>query len=363
MKFIDEARIQVKAGDGGNGCVSFRREKYIPKGGPDGGNGGDGGHVYLQASDSLNTLIDYRFQRFYEGQRGQNGMSAHCTGKRGESKVLIVPVGTRVFDQETGEVLGDLITKDQILMVARGGQHGMGNAHFKSATNRTPRKKTDGTPGEMRTLRLELMLLADVGLLGLPNAGKSTFIRSVCAAKPKVADYPFTTLIPNLGVVSTNGQQSFVIADIPGLIQGASQGAGLGHQFLKHLQRCRILLHLVDTLPVDNSDPVENVRIVMDELKQYSTTLATKPCWLALNKVDLLNVEALAQLTARFRDELNWSKPIYQIAAIEKRGTLPLCQALQDEIAQLPPTLDNTSDTLTDPEFNWDDAMPTTNQT
>lgn len=358
MKFVDEVRISVKAGDGGNGCISFRREKYVPKGGPDGGDGGHGGHVYMKACESLNTLIDYRFERFHEAQRGQNGMGSNCTGKRGDDKTLLVPVGTRVFDDETGEILGDLTTKDQILMVASGGQRGIGNTHFKSSTNQAPRKKTDGTAGERRELRLELMLLADVGMLGLPNAGKSTFIRSVSAAKPKVADYPFTTLIPNLGVVRTSSQHAFVIADIPGLIEGASEGAGLGHRFLRHLERCRVLLHLVDVLPVDDSCPIENARTVQNELKRYSEKVAAKPCWLVLNKTDLLSQEDVDTIKQRFIDELDWQGDIYEVAAIEKRGTQDVCKALQAFLIDLPPVLD---DDYQDAEFdteslNWDET-------
>ncbi|HEY7865677.1 MAG TPA: GTPase ObgE, partial [Psychromonas sp.] len=254
MKFVDEAKIKVDAGDGGNGCIGFRTEKYIPRGGPNGGDGGDGGDVYLQADENLNTLVDFRFVRFYDAERGENGQTRDCTGSRGKDKIVKVPVGTRCRDDDTGEVLGDLTRDGQKLMVAKGGFHGLGNARFKSSTNRAPRQKTDGTPGEVRNLLLELLLLADIGMLGLPNAGKSTFIRSVSAAKPKVADYPFTTLVPNLGVVSMGYGRSFVIADIPGLIEGASDGAGLGTRFLRHLERCRVLLHMIDLLPADGSD-------------------------------------------------------------------------------------------------------------
>ena len=288
MKFVDEATIRVEAGDGGNGVVSFRREKYIPKGGPDGGDGGDGGNVFLLADTNLNTLVDYKFTKFYQAGRGQNGMSSDCTGAKGQDIILKVPVGTRVTDKETGEVLGDLRKEGELLRVAKGGRHGFGNTHFKSSTNRAPRQKTNGTPGERRILELELLLVADVGLLGLPNAGKSTFIRSVSAARPKVADYPFTTLVPNLGVVKTGDGESFVIADVPGLIEGAAQGAGLGHRFLRHLERCRVLLHLVDANPVDGSDPVTNAQVIEKELKEYAHDLYEKPRWLVLNKVDLL---------------------------------------------------------------------------
>ena len=266
MKFVDEAKIKVDAGDGGNGCVGFRTEKYIPRGGPNGGDGGDGGDVYLQADENLNTLVDFRFVRFYAAERGENGQTRDCTGSRGKDLIIPVPVGTRSRDEDTGEVIGDLTTDGQRLLVAKGGFHGLGNARFKTSTNRAPRQKTDGTTGEIRNLQLELLLLADVGMLGLPNAGKSTFIRSVSAAKPKVADYPFTTLIPNLGVVSMGHGRSFVIADIPGLIEGASEGAGLGTRFLRHLERCRVLLHMVDLLPADGTDPAENAEIILDEV-------------------------------------------------------------------------------------------------
>ena len=291
MKFVDEATILVVAGDGGNGCVSFRREKYIPRGGPDGGDGGDGGDVYLVADENLNTLIDFRFVKSYRAERGTNGQSSDCTGKRGKDITIKVPVGTRVLDQSTGEVLADMTKNGQINMVAKGGFHGLGNTRFKSSVNRSPRQKTMGTKGEERDIALELMLLADVGMLGLPNAGKSTFIRSVSAAKPKVADYPFTTLVPSLGVVRMDHEQSFVVADIPGLIEGASEGAGLGIRFLKHLERCRVLLHLIDIAPIDESDPIENAKVIINELKQYNAKLAEKPRWLVFNKVDLIEKE------------------------------------------------------------------------
>jgi GTPase len=291
MKFVDEAAILVVAGDGGNGCVSFRREKYIPNGGPDGGDGGDGGDVYLLADENLNTLIDYRFEKSFRAERGQNGQSRDCTGKRGKDITIKVPVGTRVQDQGTGEILGDMTRHEQRLMVAKGGWHGLGNTRFKSSVNRAPRQKTLGTAGEARDILLELLLLADVGMLGLPNAGKSTFIRAVSAAKPKVADYPFTTLVPSLGVVRMDHEQSFVIADIPGLIEGASDGAGLGIRFLKHLERCRVLLHLVDIAPIDESDPVENAKVIINELQQYNENWLQKPRWLVFNKVDLIEKE------------------------------------------------------------------------
>lgn len=336
MKFVDEAEIRVEAGDGGSGIVSFRREKYVQKGGPDGGDGGDGGDVYLQADENLNTLIDYRFERFHRAERGQNGQRAHRTGKRGADLILKVPVGTRAIDADTLEVLGETVHHKQTLMVAKGGFHGLGNARFKSSTNRAPRQKSNGTPGDIRNLNLELLLLADVGLLGLPNAGKSTLIRSVSAAKPKVADYPFTTLVPNLGVVRLEAQKSFVIADIPGLIEGAAEGAGLGMRFLKHLERCRVLLHVVDLLPVDQTDPIENARTVIAELKNYSTELANKPRWLVFNKVDLLLPQEADEMCASILAALNWDGPHFQISAFHKQGTQALCRDISALLASLP---------------------------
>lgn len=333
MKFVDEATIRVEAGDGGNGIVSFRREKYIPRGGPDGGDGGDGGNVFLLADTNLNTLVDYKFTKFYQAGRGENGGSADCTGARGADITLKVPVGTRVTDKETGEVLGDLRKEGELLRVAKGGRHGFGNTHFKSPTNRAPRQKTNGTPGERRILDLELLLVADVGLLGLPNAGKSTFIRSVSSARPKVADYPFTTLVPNLGVVKTGEGESFVIADVPGLIEGAAQGAGLGHRFLRHLERCRVLLHLVDAAPVDGSDPVENARVIEKELKEYAHDLYEKPRWLVLNKVDLLEggEEEGQELIAKVAAGLDTApERTFIISALQKQKTNELTYALQE---------------------------------
>lgn len=336
MKFVDEVEIRVEAGDGGNGVVGFRREKYIPKGGPDGGDGGDGGSVFLVADENLNTLVDYRFERFHRAERGQNGQGGNCTGRGGADLFLSVPVGTRATDVDTGEVLGDLTRHGQQLKVAQGGYHGLGNARFKTSTNRAPRQKTNGSPGEIRTLKLELLLLADVGLLGMPNAGKSTFIRSVSAAKPKVADYPFTTLVPNLGVVRQDSQRSFVIADIPGLIEGAAEGAGLGIRFLKHLERCRILLHLVDLLPADGSRPVEHVKAIIQELAQYSPKLAAKPRWLVLNKMDLLLDEELNELKSEIISELAWEGPVYVVSAYQRLGVEQLCRDVMTYIESLP---------------------------
>ena len=351
MKFVDEAEIRVEAGDGGNGVIGFRREKYIPKGGPDGGDGGDGGSVYLVADENLNTLIDYRFERFHRAERGQNGQGGNCTGKGGADLDVLVPVGTRATDNDTGEVLGDLLQHGQRLKVAQGGYHGLGNARFKSSTNRAPRQKTNGTPGEIRNLKLELMLLADVGLLGLPNAGKSTFIRSVSAAKPKVADYPFTTLVPNLGVVRQDSQRSFVIADIPGLIEGAADGAGLGIRFLKHLERCRILLHMIDLLPADQSDPVDNAKAIIAELEKYSPKLASKPRWLIFNKIDLLLEEEVEEIKERIIKELNWDGPSFQISAFQRQNTDELCRQIMDFIETLPTDID--TDAEEEREFKW----------
>ena len=328
MKFVDEATIIVEAGKGGHGCLSFRREKYVPKGGPDGGDGGDGGSVYLEADSALNTLIDYRFQRKYKAQNGEPGAGRNCTGTKGEDLVLPVPVGTTVVDMDTHEVLGDLTKEGQRLKVAQGGFHGLGNTRFKSSVNRAPRQTTKGSEGEARNLRLELKVLADVGLLGLPNAGKSTFIRSVSAARPKVADYPFTTLVPNLGVVSVQAHQSFVIADIPGLIEGAAEGAGLGIRFLKHLVRTRLLLHLVDVAPYDGSSPADAVRAIAHELEKFSETLASRPRWLVLNKVDMVAEEDREAHCQAIVDELGWEGPVFRISALSGEGAKPLVQAV-----------------------------------
>ncbi|HIF9228924.1 TPA: Obg family GTPase CgtA [Photobacterium damselae] len=355
MKFVDEAVIRVDAGDGGNGVVSFRREKYVPKGGPDGGDGGDGGDVYLVADENLNTLIDYRFQRFYAAERGENGRGGNCTGKRGEDIILSVPVGTRAVDEETGEVIADLTEHGMKLMVAKGGFHGLGNTRFKSSVNRAPRQKTMGTKGEIRHLRLELLLLADVGMLGLPNAGKSTFIRAVSAAKPKVADYPFTTLVPSLGVVRAGADRSFVVADIPGLIEGAADGAGLGIRFLKHLERCRVLLHMIDLLPADGSDPVENTFTIINELEQYSEKLTGKPRWLVFNKVDLMPEDEANEKIQEILDALAWEDKYYRISALNRLGTQELCYDLMEFIEQLPREIEIEEEKQEKVEFKWDD--------
>ncbi|MCC4236326.1 Obg family GTPase CgtA [Vibrio anguillarum] len=354
MKFVDEAIIKVEAGDGGNGVVSFWREKFVTKGGPDGGDGGDGGDVYIQADENLNTLVDYRFQRFYAAERGQNGGGANCTGKRGKDITLKVPVGTRAVDIHTNEVVGEVAEHGKKVMVAKGGWHGLGNARFKSSVNRAPRQKTMGKKGEVRELRLELLLLADVGMLGLPNAGKSTFIRSVSAAKPKVADYPFTTLIPSLGVVSVVPEKSFVIADIPGLIEGAADGAGLGIRFLKHLERCRVLLHMIDILPVDQSDPAQNALTIFDELEQYSEKVSQKPCWLVFNKVDLMLEEEADEKIQEILDALAWEGRYFKISAVNQQGTADLCRELADYMETLPREQEELSEAQK-VDFMWDD--------
>jgi len=327
MKFVDEARIRVKAGDGGNGCVSFRREKFIPFGGPNGGDGGDGGSIYLMGDANLNTLIDFRYRRQFAAERGKNGSGRECTGKSGADLFIAVPIGTQVVDQDTEEMIGEIMRPDQRLLVARGGFHGLGNTRYKSSTNRTPRQSTEGTPGEERELHLELKLLADVGLLGLPNAGKSTLIRKISAARPKVADYPFTTLYPNLGVVRVGAHRSFVVADIPGLIAGAAEGAGLGIRFLKHLSRTSLLLHLVDVVPGDPAaDPVAAVREIEHELQQYSQALYGQERWLVLNKIDLLPADERDAVCDRIVSALTWTGPCFRVSAIDGEGTEALCR-------------------------------------
>jgi GTP-binding protein len=325
MKFVDEATIEVTAGKGGNGCVSFRREKFVPKGGPDGGDGGDGGSVYIEGDESLNTMIDYRYTRRFRAESGESGRGRNCSGKSGSDLVLPVPLGTTVLDESSGEILGDIREAGERLLVAQGGFHGLGNTRYKSSINRAPRQSSPGSEGESRQLKLELKVLADVGLLGLPNAGKSTLIRAVSAATPKVADYPFTTLIPNLGVVKVDAYRSFVVADIPGLIEGASEGAGLGIRFLKHLTRNRVLLHLVDVAPLDGGDPGEAACAVIRELEAFSPTLARRPRWLVLNKTDLVDEALLSECRDRIVAALNWSGPVYTISAVAGRGTERLC--------------------------------------
>jgi len=332
MKFVDEATIKIHAGKGGNGCMSFRREKYVPMGGPDGGDGGDGGSVILIAKEGLNTLIDFRYTRNFKAQSGKQGSGAECTGRGGDDLILQVPVGTTVIDSVTGDVMGDLTELDQQLKVAQGGFHGLGNTRYKSSVNRAPRQTSPGQDGEVREIKLELKVLADVGLLGLPNAGKSTFIRSVSAARPKVADYPFTTLVPNLGVVGMSGDKSFVIADIPGLIEGASEGAGLGIRFLKHLTRTRLLLHLVDMMPYDGTTPGQNAIVIEKELERFSPTLASGDRWLVLNKIDLLPEDEVDGLCERVVEQLGWEGPVFRMSGLASQGTKVLCAAIMDYI-------------------------------
>src|SRR5579862_9897038 len=331
MKFVDEAVVKVQAGNGGRGSVSFRREKFVPYGGPDGGDGGNGGAVWLRATAGLNTLADFRIQRIFKAQHGEPGSGRDCTGRSGEDLTVSVPVGTSVGDAETGEQLGDLLQVGQLLKVAQGGKGGWGNTRFKSSTNRAPRQFGPGLPGEKRSLALELKVIADVGLLGLPNAGKSTLIRAVSAARPRVADYPFTTLYPNLGVVYCGEQRSFVMADIPGLIEGAAEGAGLGHRFLKHLQRTGVLLHLIDIAPSDpGADPVRDARAIVAELKKFSKDLGSKPRWLVINKRDLLpddEAEARAKDIVR---RLRYAGPVHLISAATGRGTRELAEAVMN---------------------------------
>ncbi len=331
MKFVDEVVIIVKAGDGGNGCVSFRREKYIEYGGPDGGDGGDGGSVYLQANKGLNTLADFRHVRFYEAGRGENGASRNMTGAKGEDKIVQVPIGTMIYVEETGELIGDLTKDEETIKVVQGGFHGLGNLRYKSSVNRAPRQSKPGSEGETRSLRLEMKVLADVGLLGLPNAGKSTLISTVSSATPKVANYPFTTLYPNLGVVKVDSYQSFVIADIPGIIEGAAEGAGLGIQFLKHLSRTSLLLHLVDVAPMDEKeDPVESVRVIEKELQKFSTELEERERWLVLNKIDLLPPDEQQQHCDDIVKRLNWKGKVFMISAATGLNT----KALTNQIMQ-----------------------------
>ncbi len=334
MKFVDEVVISVEAGKGGNGCLSFRREKYVAKGGPDGGDGGDGGSVFVEADSGCNTLVDYRFQRRYRAESGEPGRGRDCTGAKGQDLVLKVPVGTTIIDEDTLEVLCDLTEDGQCEKIAQGGFHGLGNTRFKSSVNRAPRQTTNGSAGESRNVKLELKVLADVGLLGLPNAGKSTFIRAVSAAKPKVANYPFTTLVPNLGVVSIERDRSFVVADVPGLIEGAAEGAGLGIRFLKHLARTRLLLHLVDMAPWDGVEPGEAARKIARELEKFSPALAQQERWLVLNKLDLVPEEERDERCNAVIEALGWQGPVFRVAAISKDGTEAVCQAVMRYIEE-----------------------------
>jgi GTP-binding protein len=329
MKFVDEATIRVEAGDGGNGAVGFRREKYIPLGGPDGGDGGDGGSVYLIAAENVNTLADFRFQTVFRAERGQNGMSRNCTGRKGEDFYVPVPLGTSISDADTGEIIGELTKTGEILLVAKGGFHGLGNTRFKSSINRAPQRATKGTPGEQRMLNLELLLIADVGLLGMPNAGKSSLIRAVSSATPKIADYPFTTLYPNLGVVRIDEQRSFVIADIPGVIEGAAEGAGLGLQFLKHLSRTGLLLHVIDVKPYESAEtPVKAAQKISHELEKWSDELASKPRWLVLNKIDLIPEPERDACCKSIIKALKWKAPVFSISALNSEGTRELMFAI-----------------------------------
>ena len=342
MKFVDEAKLKAQAGNGGRGCASFRREKFVPFGGPDGGDGGNGGSVYLRAAPGINTLADFRVERTFKGGTGSAGSGNGCTGAGGEDLYVPVPIGTIVTDAETGEQFGDLVREGHTLLVARGGKGGWGNTRFKSSTNRAPRNYGPGLPGEKRLLALELKVIADVGLLGLPNAGKSTLISAVSAARPKIADYPFTTLHPNLGVVSVGEHRSFVMADIPGLIEGAAEGAGLGIRFLRHLQRTRVLLHLVDIAPPDpNADPVKDARAIVAELKKFSKDLVEKPRWLVLNKIDLLPAKEADALCKDIVRRLRWKGPTYRISGVTKQGTAQLMQDVMRLIEETaPPTVD-----------------------
>ncbi|MBS1187133.1 MAG: obgE [Burkholderiaceae bacterium] len=329
MKFIDEARIEVIAGDGGNGVASFNREKFRPFGGPDGGDGGKGGSVWAVADRNINTLVDYRFSKRHEARRGEHGRGSDCYGKGADDILLRMPVGTIITDRNSGEIIADLTEHGQLELLAKGGEGGWGNIHFKSSTNRAPRQKTDGKPGDRRELQLELKVLADVGLLGMPNAGKSTFITAVSNAKPKIADYPFTTLVPNLGVVRVGSEKSFVIADIPGLIEGAAEGAGLGHQFLRHLQRTGLLLHIVDLAPFEETvDPVKEAKALVKELEKYDPALADKPRWLVLNKLDIVPEEERKKRVASFIRRMKWKGPVFEISALNREG----CEELIVEI-------------------------------
>lgn len=331
MRFVDEAVIRVEAGDGGSGKAAFRREKYIPLGGPNGGDGGDGGSVYLVATENVNTLVDFRYQTAHRAQRGENGGSQDCTGKKGEDCFIPVPPGTLVFEANTGEKIGDLTHPGQQLLVAKGGFHGLGNTRFKSSINRAPQQFSKGSPGEHRMLRLELMVIADVGLLGMPNAGKSSLIRAVSSARPKVADYPFTTLHPNLGVVRVDDLRSFVIADIPGVIEGAAEGAGLGLQFLKHLSRTGLLLHIVDIAPYESDETaVSAAKKIIHEVEKWSDDLANKPRWLVLNKIDHLPEDDVAAHCQAIVDELEWTGPVFHISALRNIGTAALMYAIMD---------------------------------
>ncbi|MBA2745963.1 MAG: GTPase ObgE [Flavisolibacter sp.] len=335
MKFIDEAKIEVYAGKGGDGAASFRREKFIPKGGPDGGDGGKGGSIYAIADRNINTLVDYRFSRIFRAKKGENGRGSDCYGKGADDIFLRMPVGTVISDLVSGKIIADMTHDQQKVLLAKGGAGGLGNLHFKSSTNRAPRQFTPGEPGQELELKLELKVLADVGLLGMPNAGKSTLIRAVSAARPKVADYPFTTLIPNLGVIRVDQNRSFVMADIPGLIEGAAEGAGLGHRFLKHLTRTRLILHVVDMMPLDEDiDPVKEAKALVEELRKYDKTLYQKPRWLVMNKVDRISEDKREEICASFVDKLGWKDKSFMISALTREGCKALTYAIMEHIEQ-----------------------------
>jgi GTP-binding protein len=353
MKFVDEATIDVVAGDGGNGCMSFRREKFLPFGGPNGGDGGRGGSVYAAGDRNLNTLIDFRYARRHEGRRGENGRGSDQYGAASEDIVLRMPMGTVITDLETNQVIAELLVPDEKVLIVKGGDGGFGNLHFKTSTNRAPRQKTPGWPGEQKKLKLELRVLADVGLLGMPNAGKSSFITAVSNARPKIADYPFTTLHPNLGVVRVGPEQSFVVADIPGLIEGASEGAGLGHLFLRHLQRTHLLLHVVDFAPFDDSvDPVAQAKAIVAELKKYDQALYEKPRWVVLNKLDMVPAEEREKRVKDFVKRFKWKGPVFQISALTREGCEPLIRAIYQHVA----ALKNVVPDDPDPRFDATDA-------
>jgi GTP-binding protein len=345
VKFIDEATIDAAAGNGGAGCASFRREKFIPFGGPNGGNGGRGGSVYAVGDVNLNTLIDYRYARRHEAKNGEPGRGSDQFGAAADDIVLRMPVGTILTDAQSGQVVAELLTPGEKVLICKGGDGGFGNLHFKTSTNRSPRQKTPGWPGEAKKLKLELRVLADVGLLGMPNAGKSTLIAAISNAKPKIADYPFTTLHPNLGVVRVAPEKSFVVADVPGLIEGAAEGAGLGHQFLRHLQRTRLLLHMVDFAPFDDGvDPVQQARAIVAELKKYDPALAAKPRWLVLNKIDMVEPGVRAARVKDFVRRLRWKGPIFEISALARQGLDPLIHAIYDHISATRPQAEVLAD-------------------
>jgi GTPase len=336
MKFVDETTIDVIAGNGGNGCMSFRREKFIPFGGPNGGDGGRGGSVYAVADENINTLVDFRYARRHEAPKGENGRGTDQFGAAGDDIVLRMPVGTLIKDDETGDLLAEMLVPGELVLLAKGGDGGFGNMHFKTSTNRAPRQKTPGWPGDQKKLRLELRVLADVGLLGMPNAGKSTLIAAISNARPKIADYPFTTLYPNLGVVRVAMDQSFVVADIPGLIEGASEGAGLGHLFLRHLQRTHLLLHLVDMAPFDEADdPVVHAKAIVKELKKYDTALYEKPRWLVLNKMDMVDPDQRARKVKDFVKRFKWQGPVFEISGLTREGCESLVRAVYQYLAQV----------------------------